>query len=66
MSLNVFIGRMEPEAAMLGAMDWGLSIVQAIVLDHKGKITVQSAEGEGTQFVAVLPLLHGQKSEEKK
>lgn len=50
----------------VGGYGLGLSIVQAIVLDHKGKITVQSAEGEGTQFVAVLPLLHGQKSEEKK
>ena len=34
----------------------GLSIVQAIVEDHKGKVSVQSSEGAGTGFIVTLPL----------
>ncbi len=32
----------------------GLAIAQSIVSAHKGKITVQSAQGEGTEFTVVL------------
>ena len=32
----------------------GLAIAQNIVNMHKGKITVESAEGEGTAFTVVL------------
>jgi PAS domain S-box-containing protein len=35
----------------------GLSIVYGVVNNHKGKITVNSAEGEGTEFTLTFPLL---------
>jgi signal transduction histidine kinase len=34
----------------------GLSITHAIIIDHKGKITFQSQEGEGTEFTVRLPI----------
>ncbi|MGB0424854.1 MAG: sensor histidine kinase, partial [Flavobacteriales bacterium] len=33
----------------------GLSIVLGIVNDHKGNMTVESTEGEGTEFLLTLP-----------
>lgn len=53
----------EARSRKIGGYGLGLSIVQAIVEDHHGKITVQSAEGEGTRFQVALPLLHNLKSE---
>jgi signal transduction histidine kinase len=44
------------EAAGTGS-GLGLSIVKAIVERHRGRITVQSAPGEGTVFEIVLPPL---------
>ena len=35
----------------------GLSIVYGVVNNHKGKITVNSTEGEGTEFILTFPLL---------
>ena len=44
-----------------GGYGLGLSIVQAIVHEHKGKIIVQSQEGEGTWFTVTFPLWRGAK-----
>jgi len=35
----------------------GLAVVQSVVLDHNGKISVQSREGEGASFFVDLPLV---------
>jgi signal transduction histidine kinase len=35
----------------------GLAIVHQIVETHKGEITVESREGEGTTFRVTLPLI---------
>ncbi len=35
----------------------GLAVVQSVVLDHNGKISVQSQEGEGTCFILDLPMV---------
>ena len=39
-----------------GGSGLGLSIVREIVLAHKGKIFVESREGEGTTFLVLLPV----------
>lgn len=39
-----------------GGYGLGLSIAAAIVAEHRGKISVHSAPGEGTAFTAALPL----------
>ncbi len=41
---------------MFGGSGLGLSIVREIVLAHKGKIFVESQEGEGTTFLVLLPV----------
>lgn len=38
-----------------GGMGFGLSIVQRIIEDHKGRITCRSEVGKGTTFEIVLP-----------
>jgi PAS domain S-box-containing protein len=38
-----------------GGMGLGLSIVYAIVTDHRGSIRIQTASGQGTAFVITLP-----------
>ncbi|MEJ2306112.1 MAG: ATP-binding protein, partial [candidate division WOR-3 bacterium] len=38
----------------------GLSIVQRIISSHKGKIFVDSKEGEGTEFTIELPKKGGE------
>ncbi len=35
----------------------GLAVVQSVVLDHNGRISVQSTEGEGSSFYLNLPML---------
>lgn len=35
----------------------GLAVVQSVVLDHNGKITMQTCEGEGTSFHLDLPMV---------
>jgi two-component system, sensor histidine kinase FlrB len=35
----------------------GLAVVQSVVLDHNGRISMQSHEGEGTSFYLELPML---------
>lgn len=35
----------------------GLSVVQGIVTSHKGYVSVESAEGEGTKFTVYLPAM---------
>ena len=39
----------------------GLSVVQGIVEEHKGKILVKSVSGKGSKFEIVLPLKQGKK-----
>lgn len=39
-----------------GGTGLGLPIVQQIITEHKGEISVSSKKGEGTQFVIYLPL----------
>ena len=39
----------------------GLAIVQEIVIDHGGRITVRSAQGRGTGFIVHLPLTPSKK-----
>ncbi len=41
---------------MFGGSGLGLSIVREIVLAHKGKIFVESQEGEGATFLVLLPV----------
>ncbi len=48
-------------SAGAGGYGLGLSIVQAIVQEHKGKITVQSQAGEGTWFTVTFSLWRGVK-----
>jgi len=39
----------------------GLSVVQGIIEEHKGKILVNSVPGKGSKFEVVLPLKQGKK-----
>jgi two-component system sensor histidine kinase VicK len=43
----------------LGGAGLGLSIVESIVLAHRGRVEVQSKDGEGTRFVVELPVNGG-------
>jgi PAS domain S-box-containing protein len=43
----------------------GLSVVDGIVRDHGGAITVESTPGTGTVFTVVLPAAEGKKSEDQ-
>jgi signal transduction histidine kinase len=38
-----------------GGAELGLSIVQEMVQAHRGQITVESIEGQGTRFTLTLP-----------
>jgi heavy metal sensor kinase len=40
----------------LGGAGLGLSIVKSIVTAHRGRVEVQSKEGEGSRFIVELPL----------
>jgi len=39
----------------------GLAVAYGIIQRHKGRIEVQSKEGEGTTFTIYLPLHHEEK-----
>jgi signal transduction histidine kinase len=41
----------------------GLAVSYGIIQRHKGKIEVQSKEGEGTTFTIYLPLRHEEREE---
>jgi hypothetical protein len=42
-----------------GGAGLGLAIVQKIVTDHGGEVTVKSEEGKGTIFTIRIPILEG-------
>jgi PAS domain S-box-containing protein len=46
------------EAQQIGGMGVGLYVVKEIVTLHGGEIAVESAEGQGSTFTVLLPLLH--------
>jgi hypothetical protein len=43
----------------MGGAGLGLAIVKSIVTAHGGQVTVESAEGKGSQFRVELPLSDG-------
>lgn len=54
---NIFLRfyRVEGHPQKIEGSGLGLSIVETAIQKHYGSISVQSAEGEGTQFTVVLP-----------
>ena len=44
----------------IGGTGLGLAITRSVVLLHRGSITVESTEGEGTVFVVKIPLIYVQ------
>jgi signal transduction histidine kinase len=50
-------------AAQIQGAGLGLSLVKRIVEAHAGRITLESAPGEGSTFTVSLPVLHGDAAE---
>lgn len=48
-----------------GGTGIGLAVVRNIVEQHKGKITVESEYGKGSNFIMTLPIVDDEKSEKK-
>jgi signal transduction histidine kinase len=49
----------EAESLQIRGNGLGLSIVKGIVEAHGGKVRVESAEGRGSTFVVLLPIIEG-------
>lgn len=54
---KVFIPFFRGKNAVLSGSGLGLAIARDIVLQHKGKISIESAEGKGTSVRISLPIL---------
>ncbi|GAB4216080.1 MAG: hypothetical protein OHK0022_56750 [Roseiflexaceae bacterium] len=59
---NRFYRASNIDARNISGMGIGLYIVKAIVLLHKGSVTVHSREGQGSSFTVTLPLAEAQRA----
>jgi signal transduction histidine kinase len=60
---NPFYRAPEVVAAQIQGAGLGLSLVKRIVEAHDGRIHVRSAPGEGSSFIVILPVAHGDGAE---
>jgi signal transduction histidine kinase len=60
---NPFYRAPDVVAAQIQGAGLGLSLVKRIVEAHDGRIHVRSAPGEGSSFIVILPVAHGDGAE---
>jgi signal transduction histidine kinase len=60
---NPFYRAPDVVAAQIQGAGLGLSLVKRIVEAHDGRILVRSAPGEGSSFIVILPVAHGDGAE---
>ncbi|HYT73751.1 MAG TPA: HAMP domain-containing sensor histidine kinase, partial [Vicinamibacterales bacterium] len=56
---NPFYRAPDVVAAQIQGAGLGLSLVKRIVEAHGGRIHIRSAPGEGSSFIVILPVVHG-------